>query len=482
MRFKIIEVPLQKIADSLAKIRTRHIILGISLLGLFFRVMNLGSKSLWLDEAFNVAVAKSGIKALWTQTVETHHPPLHFILQRFWMRFGESEIWLRMLPALFGASAIPLIYIFIKKLGRKDAAITAMGLVAFSPLLIWYSQEARPYSFIVAIGLAAMTTALLLFLKPKPMTASLFIIIMIAAFYTHYEMIFLIPLQAYLLIFLVAKKKSGIRAFIYWLVGVLLAGLAFSPWLRTPAARSFLAVLKTGSYPGQILASKLGMKPQILVLILAATALAVLSIGAYCFRILLKKSWFEKALNHGGVRIDIVLFAVMAVLLIASVIPRGYSIKKQIVLFVPYGLLLIGLLWPWEARHRKKIVAVFCFSIICSLINIFAIPKDDWRQVVDFLGKEYRAGDVILLLPSYNSFPFEYYSRGKLPSEGIDLDSYEHKIEALRSDTQRIWLVSNREAFIDPEGKIRTSLVQIVTTVKSVSYYRVQIDLFEPKR
>ena len=126
---------------------------------------------------------------------------------------------------------------------------------------------------------------------------------------------------------------------------------------------------------------------------------------------------------------DIMAFAVMAVLLIASVISRGYSIKKQIVLFMPYGMLLVG-----------------------------------------------------LILPSYSSFLFEYYSRGILPSEGINLDSYEHEIAALRSEPRRIWLVSNQESFIDPEGKIRNALGQVVEPTKSICYYRVRIDLFEPKR
>ena len=193
--------------------------------------------------------------------------------------------------------------------------------------------------------------------------------------------------------------------------------------------RSFLAVLKTGSYPGQILGSKLGIGPQSLVLILASTALAILALGAYFFRILLKKGWFEKVLNRDGRGMDIMAFAVMAVLLIASVISRGYSIKKQIVLFMPYGMLLVG-----------------------------------------------------LILPSYSSFLFEYYSRGILPSEGINLDSYEHEIAALRSEPRRIWLVSNQESFIDPEGKIRKALGQVVEPTKSICYYRVRVDLFEPKR
>jgi mannosyltransferase len=458
--------------------KIHNIILGILFFGLFLRLLNLGKKSLWLDEAFNLAVVKSGIKALWSKTFETHHPPLHFILQGFWIRFGETEFWLRLLPALFGAAAIPLLYVFAKKLAGKEAAITSIGLAAFSPLLIWYSQEARPYSFVVAVGMAAMMAALNLFQKPKLSGTFFFTVIMIAAFYTHYEMILLIPFQFFLLIFLTARKKSLFRPFYYWLSGLILSGIAFIPWWRTPAARIFLSVVKTGSYPGQILSTKLGIKPQILMTILFAATLSILAFGAYFFQILLKKGLIEKALRRSSRGIDIVVFSVVVLSLIASVIPRGYSIKKQIVLFWPYGIFIIGCIWPWEDRYRKKVIAVFLLSIAFSLINIYAVPKDEWREAVDFLDKEYRQGDVIFLLPSYSSFPFEYYNRGKLPSAGIDLDSYDQKIKAIQLTTHRTWLVSNQETFIDPEGKIRSSLAKSAAHLRSKAFYRIQIDLF----
>ncbi len=263
---------------------TKALLLAATFAGLLLRLLNLGGKSLWLDEAFNISVVKNGLQALWTQTYETHHPPLHFMIQKIWLLFGEGEFWLRLLPALCGAAAIPLVYLFGKKLVGKGAAMTAAGLVALSPWLIWYSQDYRPYSFVVVMALAAMTAALNLFLKPGPLNGIIFAIAMAAAFYTHYALLALVPLQIWLLVYLKSREKIEARGPRYWLVGLIAAGIAFYPWLRTPAARAFFGALKTGSYPGQMVSKGLGIGSTALVLIMIAAAYLVLVAGMHLIR------------------------------------------------------------------------------------------------------------------------------------------------------------------------------------------------------
>ncbi|MCX6561923.1 MAG: glycosyltransferase family 39 protein, partial [Candidatus Aminicenantes bacterium] len=332
-------------------------LLAATVVGLLIRLLNLGGKSLWLDEAFNIAVVKTGLKALWTQTFETHHPPLHFILQKLWMQGGEGEFWLRLLPALCGAAAVPLVYFFGKKVAGKNASLTAAGLVALSPLLVWYSQDFRPYSFVVALGLAAMTAAVYLFLKPGLLTGIVFAVGMVAAFYTHYALLSLIPLQILLIVFLKTRGKIEAHGISYWLFGLAAAGIAFFPWLKTPAARAFFSVLKTGSYPGQMLTKGLGIGTTTLVLLMIAAGYLVLVAGIHVIRWSAEKRKIGRQAKREGAGANVTLGVLWLVFLGLSVMPRGYSIKKQIALFVPYGMLLIGCGWPWERTNRKKIAA-----------------------------------------------------------------------------------------------------------------------------
>jgi mannosyltransferase len=162
---------------------------------------------LWLDEAFGLSVTKAGQNVLWSGTFENHHPPLFYFLQKYWIQLGESEYILRLLSALFGTASVPLIFLLGKRIAGKGVALSAAWLSAFSPLLIWYSQEARSYSLLIFIGLAVMLAVVNLFLRPNLGWAGLFIVTMTAALYTHYGAFLLVPLQLCLIVFLKARPQ-----------------------------------------------------------------------------------------------------------------------------------------------------------------------------------------------------------------------------------------------------------------------------------
>jgi mannosyltransferase len=65
---------------------------------------------------------------------------------------GSSEAALRSLSALFGIATVPVAYHLARELvGTRAAALATAALVVFNPLLVWYSQEARPYSLLVLL-------------------------------------------------------------------------------------------------------------------------------------------------------------------------------------------------------------------------------------------------------------------------------------------------------------------------------------------
>ena len=66
--------------------------------------------------------------------------------------FGSSEFGIRSFSALVGTATIPVIYAAAKSLGSRRAGLIAAALAATSPLLIWYSQEARNYALLVFLA------------------------------------------------------------------------------------------------------------------------------------------------------------------------------------------------------------------------------------------------------------------------------------------------------------------------------------------
>src|SRR5262249_17237538 len=71
-----------------------------------------------------------------------------------WTRvFGVSEVGLRSLSALIGTATVPIAYLAARTLTpRREAAIATCAFAAVSPVLVWYSQEARAYMLLVLLG------------------------------------------------------------------------------------------------------------------------------------------------------------------------------------------------------------------------------------------------------------------------------------------------------------------------------------------
>src|SRR5665213_805650 len=70
------------------------------------RFAALGRQPLWLDEATDVAFANQSFwKCVFAEAV---HPPLYRVLLHFIiMRFGDSAVAARFLPAVFGILTVP---------------------------------------------------------------------------------------------------------------------------------------------------------------------------------------------------------------------------------------------------------------------------------------------------------------------------------------------------------------------------------------
>ena len=88
------------------------------------------------------------------------HPPLYYIALHYWSSwFGEAEPIARAFSVPMGLLLIPVTYRLARQYLMPWPAVFAAAVVAASPLLIFYSREARMYAAAALFG----TLALLLF-------------------------------------------------------------------------------------------------------------------------------------------------------------------------------------------------------------------------------------------------------------------------------------------------------------------------------
>jgi uncharacterized membrane protein len=171
----------QTISTGLRILLTIVIILGVA-----FRFINIDRKVYWHDEVYTSmraagytrggidqelfqnklmaapslqkfqqikpgSTVKDTIDSL--KTEDPQHPPLYFLMARFWMQnFGGSVTASRLLPAILSLASLPLMYkLAIELFCSQRVAWMATALIAISPFDILFSQTARQYGLLTTL-------------------------------------------------------------------------------------------------------------------------------------------------------------------------------------------------------------------------------------------------------------------------------------------------------------------------------------------
>ncbi len=139
---------------------TARVVILTSGVALFARLCNLGTFSLWMDEIFIARRARGSLAATWAACVENaEHPPLSALMMYLGRSIGASEDVQRLVPILLGAGSLALIVLWVAEHFGQRVAVVAGLLAAVSPLHIRYSQELRPYAFLLFFMSAALLLA-----------------------------------------------------------------------------------------------------------------------------------------------------------------------------------------------------------------------------------------------------------------------------------------------------------------------------------
>src|SRR5437764_6826676 len=180
--------------------RARHwqVLGAITVAGAVIRFATLGVQSYWLDEAATVQLMHKGLHAMLAGVVRGEStPPLYYCVAWLWAKvFGTGEVGLRSLSAVLGTATIPVAFLLGRRVAGPRAGLVAAALCAFSPLLMWYSQEARSYALLVLLSGLTLLAMLAVLERPSPRRLALWALVAAAALATHYFAGFLIGAEA----------------------------------------------------------------------------------------------------------------------------------------------------------------------------------------------------------------------------------------------------------------------------------------------
>lgn len=447
----------------------------ILLIALGIRLINL-NQSLWWDEAINIVYARS--HTLWDfitkYSMGDFHPPGYFALLWIWIKlFGSSEISARLPSVLCGAATVYLTYLIGKELFSKRAGLIASLFLSLAPLHIYYSQEARMYSFAAFAAVLATYFFIRLFrgLRFGLWGYALSLVLLLYSDYVAY-----LILPAHLVFVLVYQRK----AFRKYLLSSALGFVAIIPWMLI-----FPNQLSNGQLTASILTGWRDVVGGV-----SVKNLALLFIKSIIGRISFENQWFylifivlsaaPYMVSLSGMVKSINMQGRLLVLWLMVPVLLGLAISLFIPIFayfrfifiLPAFYLLIGYLCSKITAKKTGILIVSLIllsEVVSSSIYLFnaRYHREDWKGAAEFIEGSLDNQGVVIFENSEVPAAYKYYSRDlssvlagfrAIPAKTtVDFNNLERQLEDKRS----IYLFDYLVDVMDPQRLLKSKLLSL---------------------
>ena len=501
--------------EGLLALAFRLLAAAIALVGFAVRVRGLGVKSLWLDEGLSVDTAGNPIRELFGLLIgQDIHPPLHYVILHYWMGLaGQSEFAVRFPALLTGTLLVPATHVLALALfggaegrphpltpsphgrggrgspfpvgegdwGGRSAALLGALLVALSPFLVYYSQEARMYSDLALWGMLSSLALWKWLAKtspPRPLSASgegvggearsllAYAATTALALYTHYFAGLVIAFQAVFVGLASAfphpterghargappnprqdgapDALRGLRLVAWWLLALVGAGLLYLPWLSGVYWQIRRLATSPDFWKGELSLAFI-VEKVFTAFALGKSGVPVRSLPLIALAALLFGAGLILLIRRGllGRRGDLfaLLYLLVPLLALYAISARNPKFtERYLIMIAPVFYLIVaralvalaeagGLLrrrWAggvWASRCVAGIVALLALGAsVGELQRVYAGPgyeKDDNRAAAAYIQAHEQPGDVIVSMMD-TEHVLKYYYHGQLPRHGL---------------------------------------------------------------
>jgi hypothetical protein len=446
-------------------------------IGFALRFYTFDQKSLWIDEVHTFNDSRDDFKGqinFYKQNPTYLHPPLFFVLTHLFYPFTKPERDLRMIPLIFGILSIPMIY-FLSRQFSINIAIPCTVSLTFMTYHIYLSQNGRPYSLIMLIGMAGLYFFVrhLQTLKTRYLIpAALFFATL---FYTSYSSILFIVLSQILWLYQLREDKRRPTFSSFLIFNGIIVFLCL-PWLL------FIGL----NYHGQpvidpIASQDLGPFSAMVYGILndwvPHLPLTVISLILLIFFPFLSKNRTNAIILLAVFVVPIGgLYLYCKLLTVTQFITSRYFINFLPLFFVALFLSL-DVFEAWFRKLGRFIRLDLLFIVLFIASNLVILPlyyrseKQDFRGLVNYLNSQLRDGDKIFvktltyipgILHYFKVYPrnryYEIPLRWKIPgkefefrmtlvSHGRVFTIYHSNIPYGQyvADGKRLWIITGKE-------------------------------------
>lgn len=370
---------------------------AVLVLGASLRLFRLGQWSFWPDEIFSFGTRSDGFNnSILLRSLATD------LIGLAVRTLGPSEWNARLVPALIGILAIPLLYLVLRRCLPFPGALFTILLLAVSPWHLYWSQNARFYTLLFLF----FNLGLLLFYlgieedRPWYLVAAL-VLFGLAARERLAALLGMPALVVYLLALIVLRfeRPRGLnwRNLAIFFGPALLAGVV----VGTPYIRNLDAWMRGFG--------RLNNSPFFLAagtIYYVGLPLAVFAAGSGLYR----------AVRRDRLALLMGVSAVLPLLLIMGISLVQYSANRYVFFSLFSWLVLAGLgfqaLWQQLAKDSRVWALVVAGALLAAyggdLFSYYTLQKgnrDDWRAAFAYVATHGQPGDRVVTT-SYDAFAY----------------------------------------------------------------------------
>lgn len=491
-------------------------ILLVILLAFGLRVGLVDYQSLWRDEVDAIRFSDEIDQIITAENIPAelrafltrpgHNGPLYYIMLRIWrIPFGETEFALRYLSVLGGVLMVALIFRLARafNFGLPVASLAAL-LVATSPYLIWYSQEAKMYTLLPSLVLLAAFAYRRALIAPSDTNKiprwqmvgwwALFVVATSLSFYIHILSPLMMAVYAVWAILQIDDLKRHWRGWLAAMACLTLPYLFLLGWqldlLRRVLSGGFESGHSFYPFPEQV-----SLLAHVYSSGVLRTELSRIAIGLSIFLLLLGLVAPPSLLKNIDYRRRFVFGAwlVLPNILIYVVSLQAPIFEDRYLIYLApafYLLMSVGLfaLWRRVALAGAAVLVVFIGFNLWIGQGQTSIPiKPDFRAASTYIQSHTQTTPpTVMVQMPYLQYTFDYYYPAEYQLlEGLWTNNGRSEAEVAQEMSQRVagvsslWLVVSEEAMWDERRLTRQWLNENANLVDQQRFIGVEVYKYE---
>lgn len=385
------------------------------------------NQSLWLDESINVLAARD--LPFWQfvtgYPIGDFHPPGYFAILWVWGHiFGFSEVSTRIPSVIFGVITVYITYLIAKRIFNYQTGIFSALLLAVAPLHIYYSQEARMYSFATFAATFSFFAFIKLVERTNTKNILLYSLSLSLVLYSDYVTYLIIPVQ---FLYLILFNRSRIKEF---LLANLIGFAPFIPWLFVFPIQLENGIQTAKEVPGwKTVVGGSSFKNLALVWIkmlvgrisFDSKQIYAVIVGIFSLTYFISLFALAKKVDK---RIWLFFIWLVVPILLAFLISLITPVLSyfRLIFILPAFYILIGFGITQYNKEVKFLLLGLIVMLNLSAVGIYytnpKFQREDWRKVTKFLQQRSNNRSLVLFENDNLPAPYRYYQNNQINAQG----------------------------------------------------------------